>query len=365
MSKPLRRSLGQLVVAGFDGLSIPVELRSLARDVGLGGIILFSRNIESPEQIAELAHDAQSLTTDVPLWISVDQEGGRVARLTAPFTRWPSMASLGHSGDLGLARRFARALAAELRAVGITLDYAPVLDIHTNPRNPVIGDRALSDRAEQVAEIGGEIIAGLQAGGVAACGKHFPGHGDTSADSHLELPEVAHPPDRIRAVELEPFRAAVRRNVAVMMTAHVLYPSLDPESPATLSRRIVGELLRDELGFDGVIATDDMEMAAITKASSIEAATVRAVGVGCDMVLLCGTDVDRHARSVEALIQAVEREELSRRRVEDALARLRRVKARFLDDVPRWRPPSPSVLRGVVGREEHAAIAEEMGRFLS
>lgn len=365
MSKPLRRSLGQLVVAGFDGASIPTELRSLARDVGLGGVILFSRNVESPEQVAELACEAQTLTADVPLWVSVDQEGGRVARLTEPFTRWPPMCSLGRSDDLALAQRFARALAAELRAVGVTLDYAPVLDIHTNPLNPVIGDRALSDRAEQVARLGAEIVTALQQAGVAACGKHFPGHGDTQTDSHLELPDVSHAPDRLRAVELEPFRAAISRGVAVIMTAHVLYPALDAEVPATLSRRIVTDLLRDELRFEGLIATDDMEMGAITKQAPVETATVAAVAAGCDMVLLCGADIDQHARTIEAMIRAVEQEELPRSRVEAALARQERVKAGFLAGVSRWRPPTVGALRALLGREEHAAIATEMEQYLS
>src|SRR5437762_7063058 len=182
----LRRQIGQLLIAGFDGHDIPAELRSLTKEFGLGGVILFARNIADPEQVAELSFDASRLVPDTPVWVSVDQEGGRVARLKAPFTEWPAMATLGRSGDVRLAERFARALASELRAVGITLDYAPVLDIHTNPHNPVIGDRALSEKAEEVARLGSAIVRTLQAEGVAACGKHFPGHGDTSTDSHLE-----------------------------------------------------------------------------------------------------------------------------------------------------------------------------------
>src|SRR5579863_4214535 len=140
--RALRRQIGQLLIAGFDGPAIPAELKSLSREFGLGGLILFARNIADPEQVAELAFEAARLDPEVPLWVSVDQEGGRVARLKAPFTEWPPMAALGRSGDVRLAERFARALAAELRAVGVTLDYAPVLDVHTNPENPVIGDRA-------------------------------------------------------------------------------------------------------------------------------------------------------------------------------------------------------------------------------
>src|SRR5947207_5499977 len=235
----LRRQIGQLLIAGFEGQQVPVELRSLAREFGLGGVILFARNVGEPEQVAELCYDAGRLVPEVPPWVSVDQEGGRVARLKAPFTEWPAMATLGRSGDVRLAERFARALAAELRTVGITLDYAPVLDIHTNPKNPVIGDRALSEKAEEVARFGAAIVAALQSAGVAACGKHFPGHGDTQADSHLELPLVEHPLERLRQVEFLPFKAAIAAGVAAMMTAHVFLPALDEKHPATLSRRIV------------------------------------------------------------------------------------------------------------------------------
>src|SRR5204862_7110939 len=150
-------------------MTITPEMRSLARDFQLGGVTLFKRNIEAPEQVAELSHDLQALSSELPLWVAVDQEGGRVARLRAPFTEWPPMATLGRSGDDTLAYRFAAALAAELRAVGITLDYAPVLDVHTNAKNPVIGDRALSEKAQDVARLGAAIIRTLQSEGVAAC----------------------------------------------------------------------------------------------------------------------------------------------------------------------------------------------------
>src|SRR5918996_1350654 len=266
MPASIRRDIGQLLIGSLPGTTITPEMRSLAKEFQLGGVILFSRNIEAPEQVAELSRDVQTLARDVPLWMSVDQEGGRVARLKAPFTEWPPMAVLGRSGDEQLAARFAKALAAELRAVGVTLDYAPVLDIHTNPKNPVIGDRALADDAEMVARLGVAIIRGLQEHDVAACGKHFPGHGDTAIDSHLDLPLVEHPPDRLRRVEFVPFRAAIAADVAFMMTAHVLVPAFDEERPATLSRRIVQAILREELGFEGVILSDDLEMKAIASA---------------------------------------------------------------------------------------------------
>jgi beta-N-acetylhexosaminidase len=359
---PLRRQIGQLLIAGFNGGAVPTELKSLAREFGLGGVILFARNIVEPEQVAELAYEAARLVPDLPAWVSVDQEGGRVARLKAPFTVWPPMATLGRSGDVALAERFARALASELKAVGVTLDYAPVLDVHTNPKNPVIGDRALAETADAVGRLGAAIIRVLQTQGIAACGKHFPGHGDTSTDSHLELPLVEHPPERLREVEFEPFRAAVAANVATIMTAHVLVPSLDEQVPATLSGRIVG-MLRDELHFPGVILSDDLEMKAIAASYTVPDAAVRAIAAGCDGVLICSGDHDAQAAALEALVHAVEEERIPFARLEDALKRQQRAKERFLAANVAARPQAGKALRQALGRDEHQAIAGEMARF--
>ncbi len=203
--RDFRRHVGRLAIVGFAGHNVPSDLRQLIGEFDLGGVIYFGRNIGAPEQVAELSREVTGLAREWPFWISVDQEGGRVARLQAPFTTWPPLVTLGRSGDDRLAGRFASALAAELRAVGINLDYAPVLDVHTNPANPVIGDRSFSERAEDVARLGAVVIEALQAAGVAACGKHFPGHGDTSVDSHEGLPIVEHDRRRLDAVELVPF----------------------------------------------------------------------------------------------------------------------------------------------------------------
>jgi len=361
-----RRDLGQFLIGSIPDRTMPVEMRSLAREFDLGGVILFSRNIEAPEQVAELAADSEALGRTSPAWVSVDQEGGRVARLKEPFTRWPPMATLGRAGRAGegLAARFATALAGELRAVGITLDYAPVLDIHTNPSNPVIGDRALADRAEDVARLGRVIIESLQEAGIAACGKHFPGHGDTSTDSHVELPLVEHPPDRLRAIEFEPFRAAIAARVAFIMTAHVLVPSLDEDRPATLSPRVVQALLRDELGFDGVILSDDLEMKAVSARYPVPESAVEAIRAGCDGILICSGDLDLQAQTLEALVKAVESGVITAARCDDALARLRRAKERFL---PGERPGTAHRLRhlrDMLGREEHQLVAAEMAAFL-
>jgi beta-N-acetylhexosaminidase len=357
----IRRDIGQLLIGSLPGTTITPEIRSLAREFQLGGVILFSRNIEAPEQVAELSHDIQSLAADVPLWMSVDQEGGRVARLRKPFTEWPPMATLGRSGDPALAQRFAAALAAELRAVGITLDYAPVLDIHTNPKNPIIGDRALAEDAATVATLGVAIIKGLQENGVAACGKHFPGHGDTSVDSHLELPVVEHPPDRIRRVECVPFREAARAGVAFMMTAHVLVPALDDEKPATLSPRIVRALLREEIDYDGVILSDDLEMKALANTWAVPESAVQAIAAGCDGLLVCSGDAEAQAATCEAIVRAVEANQIPFKRLEDALKRHRRAKERFL--AAAVTPGRPQALRQVLGCDEHQRVAEEMRRF--
>ena len=370
----IRRDIGQLLIGSLPGTTIPGELRSLARDFQLGGVILFSRNIEAPEHVAELSHDVQSLASGMPLWVSIDQEGGRVARLRAPFTEWPPMVVLGRCGDSDLATRFAVALAAELKAVGISLDYAPVLDIHTNPRNPVIGDRALAADAAMVGALGSAIVRGLQDHGVAACGKHFPGHGDTSVDSHNDLPVVEHAPDRIRRVECVPFRDAIRAGVAFMMTAHLLVPALDEDAPATLSRRIVCGLLREELGFDGVILSDDLEMEALARTHTAPEAAVRAIAAGCDGVLVCRArvqdrsgDIEVLAAVLEALVHAVEDGRIPYKRLEDALRRHRRAKERFLADTVRAQPARPGdggQLSAVLGCDEHRRVAEEMARYL-
>jgi len=360
----LRRRIGQLLIAGFNGQEIPPELRSIAREFGLGGVILFARNVGDPEQVADLAFSAGQLGADLPPWVSIDQEGGRVARLKSPFTEWPPMATLGRSANVALTERFARALAAELKAVGITLDYAPVLDVHTNPKNPVIGDRALAATARDVALHGSAIVRTLQSEGIAACGKHFPGHGDTSTDSHHELPLVEHPPERLRETEFLPFKAAIDAGVATIMTAHVLVPSLDDRRPATLSKRIVHDMLRQELGYEGVILSDDLEMKAVAAEYAVPQSAVMAIDAGCDGVLICSGDHAAQVAALEALIHAVEAETLPLARVDDALKRQQRTRERFMTTGMTERPLTGRALRSALGRDEHRAIADEMMQFL-
>ena len=362
MSKYFRQQIGQLVMLGFPASSISDDLRLVAKEYELGGIILFGRNIEEPEQVAELAHDAQTLSREIPLWVSVDQEGGTVARFREPFTSWPPMRCLGDSGDLELAKRFGRAVARELLAVGVTLNYAPVLDVHTNADNPVIGERAFSEKPEEVGRFGAAVIEAIQGEGVAACGKHFPGHGDTDVDSHYKLPVVDQSTERLRQVELLPFHAAVSADVAMIMTAHVLYPAFDEERPATISKNIVTEILRQELDFKGVVATDDLTMKGIASEWSVEDAGVESIAAGCDLLLLCEPDVEQQVRTIEALIHAVEQEVIPLSRIEDALRRTNLVKAKFLVDAKRWNPLPSAELRAILGCGEHLEVSHELWR---
>lgn len=357
--REFRRQAGRLVMTGFAGHTVPDDLRRLIGEFDLSGVVLFARNVVEPRQVAELNREAASQARTWSFWIGVDQEGGRVARLKRPFTEWPPAATLGRSGDVGLADRFAGALAAELRAVGITLDFAPVLDVLSNPSNPAIGDRALSSDPARVADLGAAVIRGLQRAGVTACGKHFPGHGDTSVDSHEAVPVVEHERARFEAVDFVPFRRAIAEGVAAIMTGHLRVPAWDPDRVATFSPTLVTDTLKRDLAFDGVVFSDDLGMKAATGEMTLPAATVAAIQAGCDVALLCNSTVDEQWRAIEALIYAAERGDLPATRIDDALARQARAKARFAEALAR--PPAPL---SVVGSTAHAEVAREMAAWL-
>jgi beta-N-acetylhexosaminidase len=357
--RDLRRQVGQLAIIGFPGHTVPTDVKKLIAAFDLGGVIYFARNVAEPAQVRELSREVASLSRDWPLWISVDQEGGRVARLRRPFTEWPPMMTLGRSKDLELADAFATALGAELRAVGINLDFTPVLDIHTNSQNPVIGDRALGTTADVVSTFGTALIRAFHESGIVACGKHFPGHGDTSVDSHLELPLVEHPPDRLEAIEFVPFRAGIEAGLAAIMTAHVLVPSLDPDLPATLSSKIVQGVLKGALGFGGMVFSDDMGMKALAATRPLPESVVMSLQAGVDVVLLCNSTQDEQVEALEAIIHALETGELSQTRVEDALSRQWSAKTRFADALN----AAPAPL-SAVGLESHQRISDRMAAWL-
>jgi beta-N-acetylhexosaminidase len=267
-----------------------------------GAVILFRRNAGTPAQVAALTAQLHALPSR-PL-VAIDHEGGRVMRLGPPFTQFPAAAAIGQTGDARVAYRVGRAMALELASVGIDMSFAPVLDVHSNPANPIIGDRAYGSDPALVSEMGIAMMQGLLDGGVVPCGKHFPGHGDTARDSHVELPVVRRTREELQGTELAPFRAAIAAAIPMLMTAHVLYPALDPDHPATVSRAILTDLLRTRLGFAGVIASDDLDMRAIADHQSIGDAAVATLRAGADALLVC-QDLNHAVAAFGAIDRAV------------------------------------------------------------
>ena len=352
----VRDLVGQLLMVGFQGTALSPEWIHWLQEHRPGGVILFSRNLTDPEQTARLTHALQEHAPNPPLLIAIDEEGGRVSRLPQGFTTFPPASLIAARQSPDVAFDVAQATAKELRAVGITMNMAPVLDVNSNPANPVIGDRAYGDHPQRVCAFGMAVMEGLRDHGVIPCGKHFPGHGDTMTDSHHVLPVVGADRARLDEIELAPFRHAIRQGIPAIMTAHVRYPALDAEAPATLSRPILTDLLRNELGFRGVTLTDDMEMRAILDHGSIGEASVRSLQAGADMILVC----HQHARQREAVLaieQALERGTLSRERLTASVERIRALKQHCLSS-----PQSvdPSRVAHTVGHPRHKALLEKI-----
>lgn len=308
-------------------MQLPAELAGLIRQGRVGGVILFTRNLGDPQQVATLIKSIRDASPqEVPVTISIDQEGGRVQRLREPWTCWPPMRRLGEIDDVALTEAMASALAVELTSIGIGLDFAPVLDVDTNPANPVIGDRSLSRDPVRVATHGVAMIERLQSLSIAACAKHFPGHGDTKLDSHLALPSLPHDLERLRQVELPPFVAAAKAGVAAMMSAHVVFEALDPHRPGTLSPSVMN-LLREEIGFDGLVFSDDLEMKAIADHYSPKQFVAGTLEAGVDALLVC--------RKLDLVQEVVERlESLPDPTIERAVERMVAFKQAF--------PPPPA-----------------------
>lgn len=342
-------------MAGFDGLTVPDDIASLLRDEQLAGVILFRRNIKSVQQLAALTAELKAIAAR-PILIAVDHEGGRVFRMPDPFTRIPPMATVGryvakHPGS-DMAYQLGRLMGQELAAVGINVDFAPVLDINTNPDNPIIGDRAFGNDPKSVAALGCQMIRGLHDGGVFSCGKHFPGHGDTDVDSHLGLPSIAHTWERLHLFELAPFKAAIAAGVPMLMTGHILCGVIDGELPVTLSKRAITMLLRDELGYDGVVVTDDLQMGAIAKRWSTEEAAVRSLAAGCDLALIC-KDPPTTQRAIQRVRQAVADGELKEAALAVSAGRI----GRLLD---RTATLSPAPSLAAVGSASHQNLVKSM-----
>lgn len=298
---------------------------------GLRGVVLFAKNIETASQTAALCdaiHDARGPGCIV----GIDQEGGRVARLREGFFVAPPMANLGRSATPDQLYDLGRLVGLQLKAMGIHLNFAPVLDVDTNPDNPVIGNRSFGSDPQHVARCGVALARGLQDVGVAACGKHFPGHGDTHQDSHHTLPRLPHARHRLDQIELPPFQYAIDQGIASLMTAHIVFESLNPtpedNTPATMSPEVITGLLRREMGFDGVVISDDLEMKAIAHHTPIEEVAVRALRAGVDLLIACHNP-DLVMRAIDAVLKAVESGELDQDVVFDAHERVERLADRY------------------------------------
>ncbi|MFD7957361.1 glycoside hydrolase family 3 protein [Streptomyces ardesiacus] len=322
-SSALRRLALSVLQPGFVGTEAPDWI---LRDIGdgLASVVLFSRNIVSPEQVARLTARLRAENPD--LIVAIDEEAGDVTRIeSATGSSRPGNFALGTVDDAELTGAVAADLGRQLRAAGVSLDYAPSADVNSNPDNPIIGVRSFGADPDVVSRHTTAWIRGLQSSGVAACAKHFPGHGDVAVDSHHDLPAYTAGPDEIAAQALPPFRAAVAAGVRAVMSGHLLVPAYDPDLPATLSPRILQGLLRDELGFDGLIVSDAIEMGAVTRRYGIDGATAKAVAAGVDAVCVGGESAEEAtvALLVKALVTAVTGGELPEERLADAAARVR------------------------------------------
>ncbi|MEO2207081.1 beta-N-acetylhexosaminidase [Paenibacillus pabuli] len=334
----LEQKVGQLFMCGFHGQQVDEQITRLIEDYHVGGVIYFRRNVESVEQLTRLSAELQKMaakSSELPLMISVDQEGGMVARIDKDgITRVPGSMALGAAGNLDYTYQCARILGEQLKRIGIDMNLAPVVDVNNNVLNPVIGVRSYGENAEKVAAHGAAAIAGYQSQGIAATAKHFPGHGDTAVDSHLGMVTVPHEWERLEQVELLPFRQAIEAGVDAIMTAHVIFPAIEPEPiPATLSRNVLHGLLREQMGFKGIIITDCLEMHAISKPYGVAKAAVRAVEAGADLILVSHT-LEEQVAAIEAVVEAVRHGDIDEQIIDQALERVVSWKQKRCGDQP-------------------------------
>ena len=332
----LNTKIGRLFIAGIPGAELDLDTEVLIRDYSLGGVILFSRNIQNPLQVATLCNDLQDTAMKyhgIPLFLAIDQEGGRVARLKEPFTLFPGSRAIGEDvRAVDKAVEYARITAEEMTLVGLNMNMAPVLDVPKGKIERHLSGRTFSDNPGKVALLGRAVVNTLQEKGVMAVAKHFPGLGKTSLDPHHHLPTIEADKREIEEINLTPFKAAIAEGVCGVMTSHAIYPSLDPEYPATLSHGILTGLLREKLGFQGLIITDDLEMGAIRKGWGVAKGGVASFEAGADLVLICN-DQDMVLGSIEALRRKLICGEIPYRRLYHSLERIMKAKSRYLKNV--------------------------------
>ncbi|MBS4021617.1 MAG: beta-N-acetylhexosaminidase [Dethiobacter sp.] len=327
----LAEKIGQMVIIGFNDTFIDASLEKLVTENHVGGIIFFGRNIKDSAQLEALTKSIKELNSmnRLPLFIAVDEEGGTVTRLPTENTRFPSSRELGKKNDSELSFANGQAIGSKLASFDFNMNFAPVLDIHSNPQNTVIGSRSFGADPGLVARLGVAVMAGLQNKGIISVIKHFPGHGDTSTDSHYVLPVLNHDRERLDSFELIPFREAIKAGADAVMTAHIRYSKIDESGrPATLAPAILTGLLREELGFNGVIITDDLEMGAITRHYDIKEAALEAVKAGADILLISHT-YKLQQDALDALHEAVEAGDLSEQRIDESVERIIRLKLNY------------------------------------
>jgi beta-N-acetylhexosaminidase len=340
---------------GFEGQSLPDELAHYL-ERGLTGVVIYRRNFTSADGLRALTASIRR-AAGRPVLIGIDQEGGARFALREPFTQWPSAAELGRLGDMQAAEQVARGIALELRAAGCNLNFAPMLDLHVNPDSPVTKDRSFGADPQLVARMGAAFARGLHSGGVLSCAKHFPGHGDAAVDPHFDLPVFQGTMERLESAELVPFTAAVAAGVPSVMTAHILLPRIEPELPASLSRRILDGVLRQHMNFSGVILADDLGMGAIAKRYGAGEAAVRTLQAGTDVAMLCH-DWSSLAPAIAAVRRAREEGRFDQEEWCGSLERIERVCAQSGALGPR---PALSI----VGCQGHASLARRIRRRIA
>ena len=322
-----QEKVGQLLVAGIGGTEAGEDGLQAVQDYQVGGVILFGRNVESVQQLADLTNELKTLNGDnTPLFLCVDQEGGRVDRMPPEVDDLSSAYDYIAAGGDPLER--GKVLAAQCAAFGFNLDFSTCLDIWSNPDNTVIGDRAYGSDPHTVTSAGLAVNQGLEQGGVIPVVKHFPGHGDTSTDSHVDLPVVDKTAEELQEFELIPFQEAIDEGTPCVMVAHILMTQIDPDLPASLSPKVVDGLLRQEMGFDGVVCTDDLTMGAISNTYGMGEAAVMAVEAGCDLLLVCH-EADNLTAARDALLSAVDAGRISMERLDESVYRILSLKQEY------------------------------------
>ncbi len=343
------KDVGQIFMTGIDGISLTEEEKSWIQENNIGGVILFKHNYEAPAQLAELVNEIQSLRDDYPLFVSVDQEGGRVKRFQTHFTQFPAMLEVAKKDSPKLTFEVHKVMAEELKACGVNLNFSPCSDIWSNPSNKVIGDRAFGKSVEDVEKHISAAIRGLHTGGVLACAKHFPGHGNTTKDSHYDLPYVKKTIEEIESFELLPFIKASKSRVEFVMMAHLVVDAIDSQLPCSLSEKAY-QYLRDSLKYNKLIITDDMEMKAITDHFGVEEAATKAINAGADILIYRSFKTAKQA--FEGVQQKIKSQEIKFSTLEEKAKRIEQCKKTFLSDYMPVHIPSLSEVFAENQRED-------------